>query len=237
MPSTPPTGTLPHPSITAVVPTLDEEPQLRRHLPEVLRQVEEVVVSDGGSRDASRRVARDLGARVVQGAAGRGGQLNLGARAATGDVLLFLHADTALPPGAAEALREAVERGAAGGAFLVRFEGEDRRRLLRIGGWLVNLRTRWLEVPLGDQGQFATREAFEAVGGFPDWPILEDIHFIRRLRRRGPLSVLPLRVTTSGRRFVQRGVVRTVATNWLIWALYLLGVSPHRLAGLYRHIR
>jgi len=223
--------------VSLVVPTLDEEAALRRHLPSALEQADEVVVSDGGSRDRSVEVARELGARVVAGSEGRGGQLDRGARAARGEVLLFLHADTSLPPGAVEAVRAAVADGAVGGAFLMRFEEETESRWLRLGGFLVRARTRWLRVPLGDQAQFATREAYKAVGGFPSWPILEDLHFIRALRRRGRLAIVPLVVTTSGRRFVQRGVFRTIATNWLIWALYLAGISPHRLARLYRHIR
>lgn len=196
-----------------------------------------MVVSDGGSRDGTVRVARELGARIVEGPEGRGGQLHRGAAAARGDVLLFLHADTALPPGAVTAVREAVAGGAVGGGFLMRFQEETETPLLRLGGRLVRLRTRWLQVPLGDQAQFATREAYGAVGGFPDWPILEDLRFIRRLRRHGRLAILPLVVTTSGRRFVRRGVLRTLATNYLIWGLYALGVSPRRLSRLYEHLR
>lgn len=223
--------------VSIVVPTLDEHEVLRRHLPSALEQADEVVVSDGGSRDETLEWAREMGARVVEGPEGRGGQLDRGARAARGDVLLFLHADTSLPAGAVDAVREAVAAGAAGGAFLMRFEEETERGWLRLGGRLVRARTRWFRVPLGDQAQFATREAYRAAGGFPHWPILEDLHFIRRLRRYGRLEIVPLVVTTSGRRFVQRGIFRTIATNWLIWALYLAGVSPHRLSRLYRHIR
>lgn len=223
--------------VSIVIPTLDEEPTLRRHLPEARRQADEVVVSDGGSRDATVSLARELGARIVEGSEGRGGQLHRGALEARGDVLLFLHADTELPPGAVDAVREAVAGGAVGGAFLMRFREETDKGLLRFGGRLVRLRSRWLQVPLGDQAQFATRGAYEAVGGYPDWPILEDLHFIRRLRRHGRLAILPGVVTTSGRRFVRRGVLRTLATNYLIWGLYALGVSPHRLSRLYRHLR
>ena len=225
------------PQVSIVIPSLDEEEALRRHLPAARSQADEVVVSDGGSRDGTVALARELGARIVEGPEGRGGQLHRGARAAHGDVLLFLHADTELPPGAVDAVREAVAGGAVGGAFLMRFQEETDKPLLRLGGRLVRLRTRWLQVPLGDQAQFATREAYEAAGGFPDWPILEDLHFIRRLRRQGSLAVVPSVVTTSGRRFVRRGVLRTLATNYLIWSLYALGVSPHRLSRLYRHLR
>lgn len=223
------------PSVAILIPALDEEETLRRNLPAALAAADEVVVSDGGSRDASARLARELGARVVTGAPSRGGQLNRAAAASGADVYLFLHADSVLAPGAVEAVREAVAAGAPGGGFLVRFDSE--RPLFRLGTRLVNLRTRLLRAPLGDQGQFVTRAVFEELGGFPEWPILEDLDFVRRLRRRGRIALLPHRVTTSARRYEAGGVLRTVARNWLIWALYALGVSPHRLARLYGNVR
>lgn len=217
-----------------MVPTLNEEDTLRRNLPAALAAADEVVVADGGSMDRTPEVARELGARVVAGPPGRGSQLNQGAAAATADILVFLHADTTLPPGGVAAVRQIVARGAAGGAFLVRF---DSGGILRLGSWLVNLRTRLTRLPLGDQAQFATRETFDRLGGFKDWPILEDLDFALRLRRTGRLALIEDMVTTGARRFRAQGVLRTVATNWLIWLLFLLGVSPHRLARLYRHIR
>lgn len=223
--------------LSAIVPTLDERESVERYLPAALTLADEVIVSDGGSRDGTVERALALGGRVVTGPPGRGSQLHRGAREARGRILLFLHADTTLPADAARAIREAVADGAVGGGFLVRFAEEGERPILRLGSWLVRLRTRWLQVPLGDQAQFATRDAYRAVGGYAPWPILEDIHFIRRLRRHGRLAVLTGPVVTSGRRFAQRGVLRTVATNWAIWTLYLLGVSPHRLARFYRHVR
>ncbi|HSG39572.1 MAG TPA: TIGR04283 family arsenosugar biosynthesis glycosyltransferase [Thermoanaerobaculia bacterium] len=221
--------------LAIVVPTLDEEEALRRNLPAALAVADEVIVSDGGSRDGTTGVARELGARVVTGPPGRGGQLSRGAVAATADILLFLHADTTLPPGAAEKVRHAVAGGAHGGAFLVRFDVD--RPLQRLGAWLINQRTRLIRLPLGDQAQFATREAFDRLGGYKDWPILEDLDFALRLRRLGGMTLIADPVTTGARRFIEQGTVRTVATNWLIWLLFLLGVSPQRLARLYRKIR
>jgi rSAM/selenodomain-associated transferase 2 len=221
--------------LAIVVPTLDEEDTVRRFLPAALAAADEVVVSDGGSRDATVEIARALGARVVTGPPSRGGPLNRGAAAAKAGILLFLHADTTLPPGGAEAVRAAAARGAPGGAFLLRF-GADHP-MPRLGSWLVSQRTRWLRVPLGDQAQWATRETFERLGGFPDWPLLEDVDFMRRLRRLPGFTVIEQPVTTGARRFVELGTVRTVAINWLIWLLFLCGVSPHRLARLYRQIR
>jgi len=222
-------------TLAIVVPTLNEEDSLRRHLPAALAAADEVIVSDGGSRDGTVEMARRLGARVVEGPPGRGGQLNRGAAAAQADIFLFLHADTTLPPEGSTRVREAIGRGAPGGAFLVRFDVD--RPMQRLGARLINGRTRWLRVPLGDQAQFASRETFESLGGYRDWPILEDLDFALRLRRLPGMALIEAPVTTGARRFVEQGTVRTVAINWLIWLLFLCGVSPHRLARLYRQIR
>ncbi len=218
--------------LAIVVPTLDEEQALSRCLPAALAATPEVVVSDGGSRDGTVALARRLGARVLVGPAGRGGQLDRGAAAAAGELLVFLHADTVLPAEAPRLLEEAAAGGCVGGGFRLAFDVAGPA--LRLGERWINLRTRFTRCPLGDQAQFATRAAFEAVGGFPDWPILEDLHFMRALKRHGRIAILPAAAVTSSRRFVELGWPRTVATNWLIWALYFGGVSPHRLARLYR---
>ncbi|HEY0782539.1 MAG TPA: TIGR04283 family arsenosugar biosynthesis glycosyltransferase [Thermoanaerobaculia bacterium] len=224
-----------HPSLAVVIPTLDEEAALRRNLPRVVPHADEVVVADGGSTDGTLAVARELGARIVCGPAGRGGQLTRGARATDASVLLFLHADTVLPDDAFAQVRGAIAQGASGGGFRVRFDSD--RALLRFGSRLVNLRTRLFHLPLGDQAQFVARAVFDELGGFRDWPILEDLDFARRLRRRGSTVVLPGPALTATRRFDEQGVVRTVATNWLIWSLFFAGVSPRRLARLSRHVR
>jgi rSAM/selenodomain-associated transferase 2 len=221
-----------------VMPTLNEAAALRRGLPAALAAADEVVVADGGSTDGTPDVARELGARVVCGPPGRGGQLNRGAQAvdtADADVLLFLHADTALPPAGAQAVRDAVAGGAVGGAFRVRFDVNTP--MLRLGAKLINLRTRLTRLPLGDQAQFVRRDTFQRMQGFRDWPILEDLDFALRLKREGRTVLLDHRVTTAARRFVEQGIVRTVSTNWLIWFLFLLGASPQRLARYYREIR
>lgn len=221
--------------LAVVIPTLNEEAALRRHLPAALALADEVVVSDGGSTDGTLAAARELGARIVTGPPGRGGQLTRGAEATDAPLLLFLHADTLLPPDAPERIREAVAGGAVGGGFCVRFDVD--RSALRLGERLINARTRWTRWPLGDQAHFVTRDAFRALGGYRDWPILEDLDFAMRLRRFGRTALIASPVTTAARRFVQQGIARTIATNWLIWLLFLCGVSPHRLARLYRHIR
>ncbi len=221
--------------LAIVVPTLNEETGLRRNLPAALAAADQVVVSDGGSTDGTLAAARELGAEIVTGPPGRGGQLTRGARAADAPLLLFLHADTRLPADGVSLIREAVADGAVGGGFLVRFD--EGGSLLRLGERLINARTRLTGLPLGDQAQFATREAFHALEGYRDWPILEDLDFALRLRHLGRTVLIRSPVTTAARRFVQQGIVKTVATNWLIWLLFFCGVSPHRLARLYRHIR
>jgi rSAM/selenodomain-associated transferase 2 len=219
-----------------VMPALNEAESLRRTLPAALAAADEVVVSDGGSTDGTPEVARALGARVVSGPAGRGGQLTRGADASdAADILLFLHADTILPPQGSLAVREAIAGGAVGGAFRVRFDTD--RPLLRLGARLINWRTRLTGLPLGDQAQFVRRDIFRRMEGYRDWPILEDLDFALRLKREGRTALLEGCVTTAARRFVEQGMARTVATNWLIWLLFLLGVPPRRLARLYRHIR
>lgn len=221
--------------MAVLIPVLDEAANLRRLLPRLVAAADEVIVCDGGSADGSPEVARRLGARLVSAPPGRGVQLNRAAAAASADVFLFLHADTRLPPDGIEAVRRAVAGGARAGGFLVRFD--SRRLLYRMGARVMSLRTRLTRVPLGDQAQFVERRTFQAVGGFRDWPILEDLDLVRRLKRSTRIAVLPLRVTTSARRFERGGPARTVARNWLIWTLYFLRVSPQRLARLYRRVR
>lgn len=218
-----------------MIPALNEASALASNLPEIVAAADEVLVSDGGSEDLTREVAVDCGARVVCGPPGRGPQLNRGARAARGDGLLFLHADTVLPEGAVRSVADALANGSIGGGFQIRFASS--RPIYRLGSRIVNLRTRWSRSPLGDQAQFVSRTAFEELGGYPDWPILEDLEFMRRLKRLGRITILAPPVVTSARRFEDRGITRTIAFNWLIFALYFAGVSPERLARLYRDVR
>lgn len=224
--------------LAIVIPTLNEEQALARTLPRVMRLADRVVVADGGSADTTVRVARESRATVVVSTSGRGPQLSRGAEhaiASGADVLLFLHADTTLPERSPELVARAIGGGAVGGAFYLRFD--DPRTVFRLGSAFVNLRTTLFKLALGDQAQFATVAAYEAVGGFPPWPILEDLELMRRLRRHGPLAMIRDPVATDTRRFRERGILRTVSTNWLIWSLHLAGVDPRRLARLYRSVR
>lgn len=189
----------------------------------------EVIVADGGSSDATVVVARASGARVIEGESVRARQLNQGAEAASHDALVFLHADTLLPPDACAAIERALADHVFGG-----FRVEFLEPGLRFVSGMINLRTRFTRAPWGDQAQFARRDAFLRAGGYPDYPIMEDYELARRMKRLGPVAVLPLTVRTSGRRFLQQGVLRTTFTNWRIILAYHLGVSPERLARWYR---
>lgn len=221
--------------LTVVIPALNEAPVIVYAIEQASIHADDIVVVDGGSEDDTVSLARGAGARVVTSPPGRGIQLNRGAQATQSDALLFLHADTVLPAGAGESIRNALRGGAVGGGFTVRFD--QRRSLLPLGARIVNLRTRLTGCALGDQAQFVHRDVFERLGGFRDWPILEDLDFARRLKRAGRTALIKAPVTTAARRFLNQGIARTIATNWLIWALYFVGISPTRLARLYRQIR
>lgn len=224
--------------MAVVVPTLNEEASVEGALRSARRALgphADLVVADGGSSDATRRLAAAR-ARVVRAPPGRGGQLNAGARAADGaDVLLFLHADTRLSPGAGLAIRRALRDPAVAGGCL-RFAvdppaaGSLRYRLLETG---VNLRTRLFRTATGDQAIFVRRSAFEAVGGFPDEPLFEDVGLVRRLRRQGRFRPVPAVARTSRRRWERRGFWRTVLTHWTLRAGHALGIPPRRLARWY----
>jgi len=222
-------------TVSVVIPVLDEAARIGARLAEVAALgVHETIVVDGGSRDATRDVVlAHPGARLVSAPRGRGTQLNAGARAATGEVLLFLHADVALPSDAVDWVARALsEPGAVAGAFRVRTmadAGVDRLGpLLRI----ADLRSRYTRLPYGDQALFVRRAAFDAAGGFPDEPLMEDVAFARRLRRVGRIVTVPAYVRASGRRFLRRPLASFVAT-WTFPTLYRLGVAPRTLARLY----
>jgi len=222
--------------VSAIIPTLNEAAHLAATI-DAARDagVDEIIVSDGGSVDPTVEIARSLGARVITGERVRARQLNRGAEEASHDALLFLHADTLLPHGAADAIRRAIDAGLEFGGFRIAFIEPHFR--LRYVAFLVNARTRMTRAPWGDQAQFARRDAFARAGGYPDFPIMEDYELARRMSRAGRTTLLPLTVRTSGRRFLSNGVVRTSIVNWTVIAAYHLGVSPERLAKWYRGVR
>lgn len=190
------------PTLSIVMPVLNEADGIE-HTLQALAPLRargaEVIVADGGSRDATAARARPLCDHLLRTEPGRARQMNAGAAAARADALLFLHADTQLPEGADHLVRRALKAGTAWGRFDVRISG--RPAMLRVVATLMNLRSRWTGIATGDQGLFMTRAAFERVGGFPDQPLMEDVELSRRLRAVGRPACLRARVTTSGRRW------------------------------------
>ena len=223
--------------ISVIVPTLDEAAQLATTLASARGAgVREVIVVDGGSRDATECVARRHADVVLTAARGRATQMNAGAAAAHGEVLLFLHADTRLPRGFDASVRAALADPATiGGRFDVRLVPSSP--LLALVAVLMNLRSRLSGIATGDQAIFVRRAAFEAVGGFEPIPLMEDVALTRTLKRRGRIACLRAHVETSSRRWVRNGPVRTIVLMWWLRFLYFRGVPPERLRRRYADTR
>jgi rSAM/selenodomain-associated transferase 2 len=234
-----------HPGITPaagrvsiVVPTLNEAGCIAATLAslgELRRRGHEVIVADGGSGDATPELARGLADHIVDSLPGRARQMNAGARAASGEVLVFLHADSRLPAQADRLVLEGLARsGAVWGRFDVRIAGAHP--LLRMVERMMNLRSRFTRICTGDQCIFVRREAFESLGGYPAQELMEDIAISARLRRLSAPLCLRQRCLTSARRWESRGVLRTIALMWWLRLQYACGVAPARLARAYaRH--
>jgi rSAM/selenodomain-associated transferase 2 len=222
--------------LSIIIPALDEGERIATALDALadLRALgTEVIVVDGGSRDATVQRARLRADRVLPAKRGRPEQMNAGAARASGDVLLFLQPDTLLPKAADHLILDGIARsGRAWGRFDVRIEGNSL--LLPVVGWLVNLRSRLTGIAMAEQAIFVTREAFEAAGRFPEIPLLEDIALCKRLKRASRPLCLRERAVTSDQRFKPRGVGRTILLMWRLRLAYFFGADPHDLAKQYQ---
>ena len=219
------------PFLSIVVPALDEAGSIAAVVTEARAHADEVVVVDGGSRDATRELAIRAGATVIGAPRGRATQMNAGAAQARGDLLLFLHADCRLPPDAGDAVRAEFSAGRRWGRFDVRLDAPGAA--LALVGTMMNLRSRLTGIATGDQAIFVCRSLWDASGGFAPIPLMEDVELSARLRRVAPPACLRQRVTVSARRWLHRGVVRTVLEMWACRAAYALGASPAWLHRLY----
>lgn len=218
--------------VSVIIPALNEEHRIATAIDSSFAAgAAEVIVADGGSSDGTIEIARAHRARVVAGEQMRSRQMNRGASEAANDHLIFLHADTRLPARAGEMVVHALQENGLGG-FRVTFAEPAPK--LRLVAAMINLRTFFTRAPWGDQAQFIRRDTFLASGGFREIPIMEDYELAVRMKRTGRTIVLPEHVVTSGRRFLEKGVLRTAAINWRIIAKYRLGADPEELARIYR---
>ena len=220
--------------ISVIIPALNEAGNIQETITQLQKSHKvEIVVVDGGSRDNTVELARSLGVRVVSTEASKALQMNAGAAEAVGDVLLFLHADTRLPDDFETQVMAAVNHsGFCAGAFSLGIDsdGWGLRLIERVANW----RSRFFQMPYGDQALFVCRDLFNDIGGFPEFPIMEDFELIRRLRQKGKIRILPAAVRTSPRRYLNFGILKTWLLNQVIIAAYYLGVRPERLARWYR---
>jgi rSAM/selenodomain-associated transferase 2 len=218
--------------LSVVIPALNEANRVVGAIESARAPGVEVVVADGGSRDATRDLAAAAGALVVDSPSGRAEQLAAGVRASSGDAILLLHADTRLPAGFDRAVASALEdAGTIGGAFRMRFE--EAGWALRIVEWGVRLRVAIFGLPYGDQALFVRRGTLEEIGGIPRTPILEDLDLVKAMRGCGRLALLDLPVNTSARRYHARGIATTLFRNAVAAAAWFFDVDRQRIANWY----
>lgn len=226
------------PRLSIIVPTLNEAEGIQATLcalSPLRARGAEIIVADGGSTDGTVVLARPFADHVIVAPRGRARQMNAGAAVARGECLLFLHADTRLPPDADRLVEAALSGGLAWGRFDVDIAG--RHPLLPLIARLMNLRSRLTGIATGDQAMFVTRAAFAACGGFPPIPLMEDIALSRALKRIGRPACLRQRVRTSGRRWDRQGFWRTVLLMWRLRLAYFFGADPARLAQDYGYAK
>ncbi|MDY7049062.1 MAG: TIGR04283 family arsenosugar biosynthesis glycosyltransferase [Microcystis panniformis WG22] len=219
--------------LSIIIPTLNEELRIAATLKQIGAGVE-IIVVDGGSTDKTREIAEQLGAKVIiSPSKGRAFQMNLGAKIAKGDILLFLHGDTLLPQNYQEQIINTLSQsGIVAGSFELKIDGEEKP--LRLVEKLVNWRSRWLSLPYGDQGIFLKASILTDLGGFLELPIMEDFELIQRLKKRGKIAIVSAPVITSARRWQKLGVGKTTLVNQLVIIGYYLKIPPRLLKNFYR---
>ena len=226
-------------TLSIIIPVFNEQ----ENIAQVLKNLEsvpdiEIIVVDGGSQDDTVAIAQSLNInslniKVIVIPAGRAKQMNAGAAIASGDSLLFLHGDTCLPSGFETLIPEALSRPkVVAGAFELGISGTDWK--LRIVEWMVKVRSHLFSLPYGDQAIFLSKQQFQNLGGFPELPIMEDFQLILKLQKQGKIHILPVKVTTSGRRWQKLGIVQTTCINQLMILGYFLGIPIEKLAQFYR---
>ncbi len=223
----------PH-GISVIIPALNEAHHIADTLKTVgLEKNREVIVVDGGSKDHTVSIAKNLGAKIIRGSPPRSRQMNQGAGAASGDVLLFLHADTRLSENFDRHVLDALAQpGVVAGAFELRINSPNPS--LRLIERMANWRSRYFQMPYGDQAIFMFSNVFRQMGGFPNIPIMEDFELIRRLQKKGDVKTLPVPVMTSPRRWINHGILKTTLINQLVILSYFMGASTDTLVRLYR---
>ncbi|BAZ79780.1 glycosyl transferase family protein [Sphaerospermopsis kisseleviana NIES-73] len=221
--------------ISIIIPTLNEANNIKAAITSTQSSINvEVIVVDGGSNDGTPTIAQFLGATVISSAPGRAIQMNTGAAIASGEILLFLHADTRLPQGFDTMIRTALQQpGIIAGAFALRIDAPHWG--LRLVEWGVKLRSHFYQLPYGDQAIFLTKIAFAEVGNFPQIPIMEDFELITCLKRISKVQIIDVPVITSPRRWLKKGIFKTTLLNQIIVLAYLLGVSPERIRKWYNN--
>ncbi|MDZ8027306.1 MAG: TIGR04283 family arsenosugar biosynthesis glycosyltransferase [Nostoc sp. DedQUE11] len=220
--------------ISIIIPTLNEAANIKEAIATTQARINiEFIVVDGGSSDDSVEIAQSLGVKVISSSAGRAVQMNAGVVAASGEILLFLHADTRLPAGFDEMICTALQQpGIVAGAFNLRIDASLLSlRWVELG---VKWRSHFCQMPYGDQAIFLTKGLFQQIGGFAELPIMEDFELMRRLKAMGRIAIISTPVVTSARRWLQKGVFKTTLLNQIVIIAYLLGVSPERIRCWYR---
>ena len=225
------------PAISIIIPTLNEAESIATTMKSAQAATGiEIIVADGKSSDGTGEMAKELGARVLTITGGRARQVNAGAMAASSDVLLFLHGDTRLPDGYDQhVLNLLAMPGTAAGAFALGIDGPEIG--LRIIEKLANFRSRFFQMPYGDQAIFLRANLFRSIGGFPEMPIMEDFVFVQRVKKEGRVAIAPIAVTTSSRRWKKLGILKTTLINQAVLLAYFSGRDPVRLASWYRRIK